>query len=57
MPVIAQPPYEQWLDGPRRDPDSLSEQLETYAGGLELFPVSTRVGNYKNDDAQLIEPL
>ena len=57
MPVIAQPPYEQWLDGPLRDPDSLSEQLLTYTGELEFFPVSTRVGSYKNDDAQLIEPV
>lgn len=57
MPVISQPPYEQWLDGPLQDPDALSEQLETYAGALELFPVSNRVGSYKNDDSSLIEQI
>ena len=56
MPVIAQPPYEQWLDGPLQDPDALSEQLETYTGELEFFPVSNRVGNYRNDESSLIEP-
>ena len=56
MPVIAQPPYAQWLDGPRQDPDALAEHLETYSGELELFPVSNRVGNYRNDDSSLIEP-
>ena len=56
MPVIAQPPYEQWLDGPLQDPDNLSEQLETYTGELEFFPVSNRVGNYRNDESSLIEP-
>ena len=57
MPVIARPPYKQWLDGPLRDPDALGEQLETYAGELEFFPVSNRVGNYRNDDASLIAPV
>ena len=57
MPVIARPPYDQWLDGPLRDPDALGEQLETYTGDLEFFPVSNRVGSYKNDDPQLIEPV
>ena len=57
MPVIAQPPYAQWLDGPLQDPDALVEHLETYSGELEFFPVSTRVGSYKNDDASLIEPI
>ena len=56
MPVIAKPPCHQWLDSPLQDPDALSEQIETYSGRLEFFPVSTRVGNYRNDDAQLIEP-
>ena len=56
MPVIAQPPYGQWLDGPLRDPDSLSDQLATYAGDLKFFPVSTRVGSYRNDDPDLIVP-
>ena len=56
MPVIASPPYERWLDGPLQDPDTLGEQLETYSGDLEFFPVSKRVGNYRNDDSSLIEP-
>ncbi len=56
MPVIARPPYAHWLDGPLQDPDALSEHLETYNGELEFSPVSKRVGNYKNDDAELIEP-
>lgn len=57
MPVIAEPPYEQWLNGPLQDPDALAEQLETYTGELEFFPVSNRVGNYRNDDSSLIEPV
>ena len=56
MPVITRPPYERWLGGPLQDPDALGEQLVTYTGFLESFPVSTRVGNHRNDDAQLIEP-
>ena len=56
MPVIARPPYDQWLDGPLQDPDALSEQLATYTGDLDFFPVSNRVGSYKNDDPRLIEP-
>ncbi len=57
MPVIARPPYAEWLDGPRQDPDALSEQLAPYEGELDFFPVSTRVGNYRNDDEALIEPV
>ncbi len=56
LPVIAQPPYARWLDGPLQDPDTLAEHLETYSGELGFFPVSNRVGNYRNDDSSLIEP-
>ncbi len=56
MPVIAQPPCEQWLDGPLQDPDTLGEQIETYTGDLEFYSVSKRVGNYRNDDESLIKP-
>ncbi len=57
MPVIAEPPYEHWLAGPLQDPDALSEQLVTYTGDLEFFPVSNRVGNYRNDDSSLVDPV
>ncbi len=57
MPVIAEPPYEHWLAGPLQDPDALDEQLVTYSGELESFPVSNRVGNYRNDDSSLVDPV
>ena len=57
MPVIARSPYEEWLDGPLQDPDALGEQLVAYSGELEFFPVSHRVGNYRNDGAGLIRRI
>lgn len=56
MPVLAQPPYEQWLDGPPQNTDALAEHLGTHLSELKFFPVSTRVGSYKNDDPGLITP-
>lgn len=57
MPVITPPPYERWLDSARQDLEGLDSQLETFAGELELFPVTTRVGNYREDDEALIIPV
>lgn len=56
MPVIlAAVDYDAWLDPAAADGQTL---LRSYpAEEMEAFPVSTRVGNVKNDDAGLIEPV
>ncbi len=57
MPVIASPPYEQWLEEPVQDPDQLADLLVPFAGDLAFHPVSPRVGAWQNDDPQLLEPV
>ncbi|NNG04738.1 MAG: SOS response-associated peptidase, partial [Inquilinus sp.] len=56
MPVILAPDdYDSWLDPAAADGRTL---LRPYpAEAMEAFPVSPRVGNVKNDDAGLIEPV
>lgn len=56
MPVILAPAdHERWLDPERPDAQALLRPCP--AEWLEAFPVDPRVGSYKNDDQQLIEPL
>ncbi len=56
MPVILPPPaHELWLDPEAADGRSLLCPFPAEA--MEAFPVSPRVGNVKNDDPGLIEPL
>lgn len=57
MPVILYPPYDRWLEGAERDPETLRYQLQAYIGDLEIYPVSERVGNVANDDPQLADPV
>ena len=56
MPVILPPEhYESWLDPSAGDGARL---LTAYpAEAMEAFPVSARVGNVRNDDPALIEPV
>jgi putative SOS response-associated peptidase YedK len=59
MPVIlGQDDYELWLDPAFRDTPSLSEMLRPFDAGLmSRHPVSTRVNQVQNDDAECAKPL
>jgi putative SOS response-associated peptidase YedK len=46
-----------WLDEEPADPDQLKSLLVPYAGAMTCWPVNARVGNVKNNDPSLIEPL
>jgi putative SOS response-associated peptidase YedK len=46
-----------WLGEEPADPDALKSMLVPYAGSMVAWPVSARVGNVKNNDASLIEPI
>ncbi|MBJ7358395.1 MAG: SOS response-associated peptidase [Nocardioides sp.] len=49
--------WSDWLD-PRRPQDSLLDLLTPAApGALEAYPVSTAVGNVRNNGPELVEPL
>ncbi|CAN5256110.1 SOS response-associated peptidase [soil metagenome] len=58
MPLMVEPERRAaWLD-PRTDSDALLDLLVPAApGALEAFPVSTMVGNVRNNGPELIEPL
>jgi len=57
MPVILPPEAAAlWLD-PRAPRPVLEALLVPYPGALRVYPVDQRVGNARNDDAGLIEPL
>jgi hypothetical protein len=45
------------VGGGTGEPDALKSLLSPYAGAMTAWPVSTRVGNVKNNDASLIEPV
>jgi putative SOS response-associated peptidase YedK len=59
MPVILRPDdYDLWLDPAFRDGGSLSEMLKPFDAALmSRYPVSTRVNNVQNDDADCAKPL
>ena len=59
MPVILPPEsYASWLGEKSAEPCQLLGMLKPYPAELmEAYPVSTRVGNVKNTDAALFEPL
>ena len=46
-----------WLGEEPAEPDVLKSLLVPYAGAMVAWPVSQRVGNVKNNDATLIEPI
>jgi len=55
MPVILGPEdHERWLD---LDADPAKVLRSCPSDWLEMYPVDKRVGNVRNNDAALIEPL
>jgi putative SOS response-associated peptidase YedK len=59
MPVILTPEdYDLWLDRGFRDPVAATELLKPYDGRqMRRYPVSSRVNNVANDDAECCKPL
>jgi putative SOS response-associated peptidase YedK len=58
MPVILPPDtWPVWLGEEPADPAQLKALLVPYAGEMTCWAVSQRVGNVKNNDASLIEPV
>jgi putative SOS response-associated peptidase YedK len=58
MPVILPPEtWSRWLGEEPAEPDQLKSILVPYTGTMVAWPVSQRVGNVKNNDATLIEPI
>jgi putative SOS response-associated peptidase YedK len=57
MPAILQPKdYDLWLDSQVQEPERVQSLLRPYRNeGLELFPVSCRVNNPRNDDARCLD--
>ena len=61
MPVIFDPRHDrdlinEWLDV-SRTPDLKTLKIARDLEGFTLFPVDKRVGNVRNDDPSLAEPL
>jgi putative SOS response-associated peptidase YedK len=58
MPLILPPSaYDQWLDPRNQDLDRLDRLLDPSAAGpMVARPVSRRVGNARNEGAELLEP-
>jgi len=58
MPLMVDPArWDRWLS-PTTDAGAVLDLLEPAAPGrLEAYPVSSRVGNVRNNDAALVEPL
>ena len=58
MPVILPPEnYDLWLDPGFKDINEVSEMLKPFPAALmKAYPVSARVNQVKNDDAQCAEP-
>jgi putative SOS response-associated peptidase YedK len=59
MPVILPPKiWSLWLGEDAGEPEQLKSRLAPYpAEGMKMWPVSTRVGNVRNNDRSLIEPV
>ena len=58
MPVILPPDtWSVWSGEEAADPEQLKALLIPYVGEMTCWPVSQRVGNVKNNDAGLIEPV
>jgi putative SOS response-associated peptidase YedK len=59
MPVVLSPDvWSEWLGEEPADPARLKALLRPNpAEEMTCWPVSTRVGNVKNNDASLIEPV
>ena len=47
-----------WLGEEAAEPDQLKAMLAPYpAKDMKMWPVSTRIGNVRNNDPALIEPI
>lgn len=58
MPVILKPgDWSAWLGEDEADDAALKALLVPYSGSLRIYPVSKRVGNVRNNDASLAEPI
>jgi putative SOS response-associated peptidase YedK len=58
MPVILPPEtWSTWLGEEPAEADQLKSVLVPYTGEMVAWPVSQRVGNVKNNDPSLIEPI
>jgi putative SOS response-associated peptidase YedK len=58
MPVILPPEtWPAWLGEAAREPAQLKALAPYPADRMTCWPVSARVGNVKNNDPSLIEPL
>ena len=59
MPVVLKPEtWAEWLGEEPAQPPRLKALLASYpAEEVTCWPVSIRVGNVKNNDAGLIEPI
>jgi putative SOS response-associated peptidase YedK len=58
MPVILPPnTWPIWLGEEPAEPAELKSLLVPYTGTMVAWPVSQRVGNVKNNDASLVEPI
>jgi putative SOS response-associated peptidase YedK len=56
--ILERDQWDDWLDVDHVDAVAASDMLQPCASNsLEAFAVSTRVGNVRNDDASLIEPV
>ena len=58
MPLLVEPErWGDWLDPTASGPDLLDLLVPAAPGRLEAYPVSTRVGNVRNNGPELVEPL
>lgn len=59
MPVVLDPSVvDRWIDRERRDIEALERILRpTPVGLLDFYPVDPRVGDVRNDDERLLDPL
>ena len=59
MPVILpETEYERWLDPSTQNPAAFQPLLKPYnSEAMQVYPVSTRVNDPKNDDSECIAPL
>src|SRR5438067_4729545 len=58
MPVILPPEtWSTWLGEEPAEPELLKSLLVPYTGAMTCWAVSARVGNVKNNDRSLIEPV
>jgi len=59
MPVILDPPdWPRWLGETPAEPQELRSLLQPYReDGLVMWPIDKRVGNVRNNDPGLVEPI